>query len=308
MYSIPILFVIFKRQDIALESFQKIREIKPSKLYLACDGAREHVEGEKVLVENTRKAILNAIDWTCDVHTLFQNSNLGCSKGVYTAINWLFQNEEEGIIIEDDCVMQNSFFPFVEELLNKYKDDTRIGMIDGANYIKNTPIPDSYAFSRYKSTNGWATWKRAWKQMDIDMEWRNLKYATSIIANMGYKSKDIKYWKYRIKAVDHDYVSAWDWQWYFTLAANNQLAIYPKCSLITNIGFGSGATHTSNKHTPKRYISCEDITFPLQHPKFVVPYQPFEREFYHWNNSIYNNIMKYIPFNIKKKIKQILNH
>ena len=304
MYNIPILFIIFRRKDVALSSFEKIKNVKPAHLYIACDGARPDVEGEDALVEETRKAILESIDWDCQVNTLFQDTNLGCSLGVYTAINWLFEHEDKGIIIEDDCVLQDSFFPFVEELLLKYEYDERIGMIDAANYIKSVMIPNSYGFSRYKATNGWATWKRAWKLMDFNMDWRNTPYKDSTIANMGYKSKDIKYWKYRISAVDHQDVSAWDWQWYFTLAAHNMLGIYPICSLISNIGFGEGATHTSGGKTPSYYLTNDELEFPLHHPKYVVPYLPFEKGFYNQNNTLYTNLMKYIPFPIKRWLKK----
>lgn len=307
MYKTPILLIIFRRKDVALKCLERIRKVLPTKLYIAGDGARANVVGEQESVEATRKAVLDAIDWPCDVHTLFQEQNLGCSKGVYTAINWLFENEERGIILEDDCMMQESFFPFVEELLERYKNDERIGMIDGANYIKEVSIPDSYGFSRYKATNGWATWRRAWKNMDLNMDWRQTPYADSIIANMGYRSRDIKYWQYRINVVDHNDVSAWDWQWYFTLAAHNQLGIYPCCSLQSNIGFGEGATHTSNGKTPDYYFTDKEIEFPLRHPKYVVPYTPFEKGFYNQNNTLYTNLMKYLPIPIKMWLKKTFN-
>ena len=307
MYQVPILLIIFRRKNVALQSLERIRKIQPAKLYIAGDGARSHVKGEQEAVEETRKAVLDAIDWPCDIHTLFQEQNLGCSKGVYTAINWLFENEEKGIILEDDCMMQESFFPFVEELLERYKNDERIGMIDGANYIKEVSIPDSYGFSRYKATNGWATWRRAWKNMDLNMDWRQTPYADSIIANMGYRSRDIKYWKYRINVVDHNDVSAWDWQWYFTLAAHNQLGIYPCCSLQSNIGFGEGATHTSSGKTPDYYFTDKEIEFPLRHPKYVVPYTPFEKGFYNQNNTRYTNLMKYLHIPIKMWLKKTFN-
>lgn len=306
MYEIPILFIIFKRKDVALQSFKQIRKVKPRKLYIAGDGARKNIDKEDSAVEETRRAITDAIDWECDVKTLFQKDNLGCCLGVYTAINWLFDNEEQGIIIEDDCVMRDSFFPFVEEMLIRYSNDTRIGMIDGANYLSKIEIPFSYGFSRYKSTNGWATWRRAWKLMDLDMSWRHSDFADSIIKNMGYKSKDVKYWKYRIKAVDLNDVSAWDWQWYFTLSAHNMLGIYPKYSLTTNIGFGVDATHTSERKMPSYYISHKDLDFPLKHPKYMVPYQPFERAFYHNNNTLFNRIKQCFPFGFKNFIKKIV--
>lgn len=307
MYKTPILLIIFRRKDVALKCLERIRKVLPTKLYIAGDGARANVVGEQESVEATRKAVLDAIDWPCEVNTLFQTENLGCSKGVITAINWLFTNEEQGIILEDDCLMQGSFFPFVEELLERYKNDERIGMIDGANYIKDIVIPDSYGFSRYKATNGWATWRRAWKNMDINMDWRKTPYANSIIANMGYRSRDIKYWKYRINVVDHNDVSAWDWQWYFTLAAHNQLGIYPCCSLQSNLGFGEGATHTSGGKTPEYYFTDKEIEFPLRHPKYVVPYTPFEKGFYNQNNTLYTNLMKYLPIPIKMWLKKTFN-
>ena len=119
MYRIPILFIIFRRKDTALKSFERIKQVKPAKLYIACDGARENVKGEAELVKETQESILQQIDWECEVKTLFRTKNLGCCMGVYTAINWLFENEEKGIIIEDDCVLQQSFFPQQSFLLQK---------------------------------------------------------------------------------------------------------------------------------------------------------------------------------------------
>lgn len=307
MYNIPILLIVFKRKDVALKTLEPIKAIKPSKLYIAGDGARPHVPGEKEKVEATRKAIIDAIDWDCEVMTRFPEENQGCCMGVYNAINWLFENEESGIIIEDDCKLKSSFFPFAEEMLQRYKDDLRIGMIDAANYLPEIEIPDSYGFSRYKSTNGWATWRRAWKLMDLDMKWRGGLFEDSIIRNMAYKSREYDYWKYRLKAIDLNDVSAWDWQWYFTLAAHNMLGIYPKYSLTTNIGFGEDATHTNHGETPSYYISHHDLDFPLKHPKYVVPYLPFEKAFHHkLNDRLYEKLKRLLPFSLKMKIKSLL--
>ena len=306
MYNTPILFVIFNRKDVAVTCFEQIKKIQPTKLYIAGDGPRADVKGEENLVKETRESIINAVDWDCELQTLFQNQNLGCKQGVYTAVSWLLENEESGLIIEDDCLMRDSFFKFTEQLLEKFKDDSRVGMICGANYAPKANIPDSYVFSRYKSCHGWATWRRAWKYMDIEMTWAQTEYCDSVINNMGYKSKDVRYWKYRQKAIDIKDVNTWDWQWYFTLAANSMMAICPKHSLTSNIGFGEGATHTSQSKIPETFISHEDITFPLKHPKYVVPYQPFEKAFYHSNNTLYNRIKQIFPFAFKNMIKKIV--
>jgi len=305
-YQIPVLFIIFKRPEIALKSFERVRNVKPAKLYIACDGARDKIEGELELVKRTRSTILNAVDWDCEIKTRFSTINQGCALGVLNAINWLFENEEYGIILEDDCVVQPSFFPFMKELLIKYQHDERIGMIDGANYINNIQIPDSYCFSKFKSTNGWATWKRSWKNMDIDMKWRNSPYAKSILINTGFEGKDYKYWKYKLKVIDCKQASAWDWQWYFTLSANNQLSIFPHFSLVSNIGFGEGATHTTEKKAPSYYKTNKNVIFPLKHPQYITPYYPFDKAFYKNNNSLFYTIMRYIPFNIKNLVKRIV--
>ena len=105
-YNIPILFVIFKRPEVTQASFKKICAARPRKLYIVSDGARPDHEGEQELVEQTRKIVLDAIDWDCELHTDFRIENMGCGKGMYHAISWLFQNEEMGIVLEDDCVVQ----------------------------------------------------------------------------------------------------------------------------------------------------------------------------------------------------------
>ena len=304
MYQIPILFIIFKRPKTSLIAFERIKSIKPQKLYIASDGPRN--SDERLLVEETRNIILSNIDWECEVKTKFEEYNLGCANGVYSAINWLFQNEDKGIILEDDCVAQNSFFLFMEEMLEKYKHDERIGMIDGANYIHDITINDSYCFSKFKSTNGWATWKRAWKNMDLNMNWRNSVMEESILHNVGFEGKDYRYWKYKFKIIDNKQVSAWDWQWYFTLAAYNQLSIFPKYGLITNIGFGAGATHTTQKNIPERYKANLELEFPLIHPKYIVPYHSFDKSFYKKNNTLFYTIMRYIPFSVKNFVKKIV--
>mgnify|MGYP000929600355 CR=1 FL=1 len=304
-FEIPILFVMFKRPQIAAIAFEQIRKIKPTTLYLACDAARPHVQGENELVEETKKTIQSMIDWDCRVKTLFHETNQGCSAAVYKAIDWMFSKEDTGVIVEDDCILNPSFFLFTKELLKKYKDDFRVGMICGTNPIQ-LEINDSYVFSKYKACWGWATWKRAWKNMDLSMKWLDSPSAKSIINNMGYRSKDIKYWKYRLKLIAKNRVSAWDWQWYFSLASQNQLSIFPKVNLVTNIGFGEGATHTTNQNQPKEYVASEEMTFPLVHPTYVLPHDEFDKSFYRANNSLYYTLMRYVPYSIKNLVKKLI--
>lgn len=305
-YDIPILFVIFRRKDVTMRTFAAIKAAQPAKLYIACDGARETVSGEQELVEATRQAVENAIDWPCEVHRRYQDHNQGCAKAVSSAISWIFETEEMGIILEDDCVAEPSFFKFVREMLHRYKDDQRIGMVAGTNLVSSkVTMPDSYCFSKYKACWGWATWKRAWSNFQLDMPWRDSDYYQSVIANNGFRAKDKNYWKYRLNLIDANYVSSWDWPWYFCLAAQNQLCIFPSKDLIVNIGFDAEATHTSFFNLPK-YKDEGELSFPLRHPRYIVPYEPFDKAFYKANNNLYMRLSSCIPLWLKKKLKKML--
>lgn len=307
-YNIPILFVIFKRPEVTQASFKKICAARPRKLYIVSDGARPNHEGEQELVEQTRKIVLDAIDWDCELHTDFRDENMGCGKGMYHAISWLFQNEEMGIVLEDDCVVQPSFFTFMEEMLTKYQDDNRIGLVAGFNGVASkVRLPWSYCFSRYKATWGWGSWRRAWSHMDFDMTWRGGCQEASVINNMGYRSKDLAYWRHRLNLIDQNEVSAWDWQWFFSMAAQNQLTVFPAKSLVSNIGFGAGATHTGLLWGNAIMCDDGDLEFPLSHPTAVCPYVPFEKAFYRYNNDLYTTINCFVPLWFKHVVKRFLS-
>ena len=303
-FSIPILFVIFNRKEIAQVSFEHIRQQRPKRLYIASDGARPDKIDEKKIVDDIRKTILNSIDWDCEVNTLFQSVNMGCGIGVFTAINWFFNHEKLGIIIEDDCICNDSFFKFMEEMLLRYENDCRIGMVAGSNLIDNySNAATSYFFSRYKSCWGWGTWKRAWQNMDLTMKWRETD-RNDVLSNCGYYRKGLSKWKYQLKCIDANYVSAWDWQWYFTLSAQNQLCIYPKVNLVSNIGVGENATHTSRGNiTHEAYY----LDFPLAHPEYVVPNETFDRCFYKSENGVLDIIKRLFPLKLKSQIKKLVH-
>ena len=301
----PILFIIFNRKDVALKSLAAIKKSKPKRIYISGDGPRKTIEQEKEKVRKTREAVISAIDWDCEIKTLFQDENLGCGTGVFTAINWFFENEEQGIILEDDCVASDSFFPFCETLLQEYKLDERIGLISGFNQVGAIPVNNSYCFSKYSVCWGWATWRRAWQHMDYNMEWRAGNYEKSILMNCGYLGKDYTYWKRRIKAVETGLVSAWDFQWCYSVASQNQLAIFPEVNLISNIGYGEDATHSS-KSPFMNYDKREELSFPLRHPKYVLPQVEFDRLFYKERNSLINSLAWFFPKSIKDRVKNAL--
>lgn len=300
MYNIPILFIFFNRKEVAKQSFERIRFAQPSKLYLAQDGPRSQDEAETIAI--VRKAITDAIDWKCEIYTLFREKNLGCSLGVKTAIDWLIENEEYGIILEDDCICNSSFFKFMEEMLMKYKDDQRMGMVAGSNLVKGFNPRSSFHFSRFKSCWGWATWRRAWKNMDIDMTWRK-DHLADVINNSGFNGEYNSKWNFQLRCIDNNYVSAWDWQWYFSLAAQNQLCIYPAVNLVTNIGNNAEATHTSFGEIA---VESKELKFPLHGPSIVAPDVEFDRMFSKNENTMYCIAIRYIPHCIKPLIKNLI--
>ncbi len=302
-YNIPILFIFFNREDIALKAFEMIRSVRPTRLYLSQDGPRiDRGEEEQRKLIRIRKHIIERIDWECTVHQRFMNKNLGCAMGVKTAIDWIFETEKYGIILEDDCVVSKSFFPFMEDILVRYKDDQRIGMVAGTNPIEKYRGRTSFHFSRFKSCWGWATWARAWKNMDMDMTWRETDMM-SVINNSGFNSRHNSKWHFQLKCIDRNHVSAWDWQWYFSLAAQNQLCVYPALNLVSNIGNDSEATHTSfGDITRERH----ELPLPLTAPSIVAPDYHFDKMFDANENRLPTMLARIMPHTLKGYIKRLI--
>lgn len=299
-----VLFLLFNRFDTTKEVFKAIKKAKPKRLYIAGDGARVDIDGEDKKVKVVREYVISNIDWDCEVKTLFRNQNLGCGLSVKNSIDWFFSMEEQGIILEDDIVPTQSFFYFCDELLNKYKSDNRIGMISGVNHIGYIPKQHSYLFSNYKGCWGWATWKRAWNNMDFSMNWLKTINQDDIIKNMSYSKISEQHWKNAIENILNNRVSAWDWQWYFSLSAQNQLCIFPKYNLTSNIGFNNDATHTFGE-AKTEYVITKDLTFPLTHPSYIVPSYEYEMMFELKEIKLVG-WKRFIPKKIKELIKRLL--
>jgi hypothetical protein len=240
-----VLFLVFNRLDTTKQVFEAIREAKPPRLYIAADGARETKDGEDTKVKQVRDYITSNIDWECEVKTLFREQNFGCKMAVRGAIDWFFQNEEMGIILEDDCLPTQSFFWFCEELLERYKDDMRVGQISGDNFQKGVKRGDAdYYFSIYNHIWGWASWANRWKNYDVLLStMENSNFIDNLIAEKNTN----KYWKNVFEQMKQQKIDTWDYQWTFTLWNNNQLTILPNINLIENVGFGADATHTTGE-------------------------------------------------------------
>jgi len=262
----PVLFLIFNRPDKTKQVFEAIRQAQPSKLFVAADGPRKSKNGEQELCEQTRE-IINAIDWQCELKTLYREENLGCKLAVSSAINWFFENVEEGIILEDDCLPNQSFFHFCERMLSEYKDDQRIMHIGGSNFQDGIKRGDaSYYFSSMFHIWGWATWRRAWKQYDIEMSGLNTLLNKEFFDALFNKRSHQEIWKRMFNAVESGKSNTWDYQWTLNCWLNNGLSIIPNTNLVSNIGYDSEATHTSIDEkdilSKKKIEVLEAITSP----------------------------------------------
>ena len=266
----PVAFLIFNRPDPTARVFAEIAKARPPKLLVVGDGPRASRQGELERVAATQ-AIIAKVDWPCEVLTNFSDVNLGCKKRVSSGIDWVFEQVEEAIILEDDCLPDPSFFRFCQEMLDRYRDDERVAMISGDNFLFGKKvIPESYYFSRYMHIWGWASWRRAWKDYDVDIVAWPAARTSGLIENLFRNQGERDYWCKAFSGVFDGRIDTWDYQWVLSCWLQSRLAIMPKVNLISNIGFGPAATHTTGASVYAD-MSTHAMSFPLMHPQYVYP-------------------------------------
>ena len=314
MFETPILFLIFNRPNTTEEVFERIRQIKPKYLFVAADGPRIHVEGEIELCNKTR-AVINNIDWDCDLKLLFREENLGCGKGPSNAINWFFNYVENGIILEDDCLPDISFFNFCEDLLECYKNEPKLMHIGGTNsQFGKLRGKYSYYFSKYPHIWGWATWRDRWAKFKFSFTDEDEAKLHTIFKEYKFTEKEIKYWKEHWNLVKQgNREDIWDIQWTFTCWLNNGITIVPNCNLISNLGFNEEATHTKSSLSKLAKLPTKNIGV-ISHP-FVLNIDR-NADYYTFTNYNLLESSRYIlfrnwlsgkiPVSMKKNIKKIL--
>ena len=245
----PILFLVFNRPAIARRTFEAIRLARPEVLFIAGDGPRSERPGEAELCDATR-SIVAEIDWACRVETLFQPQNLGCEIAVSTAISWFFKHVEEGIILEDDCLPDPSFFPYCTELLNRYRTVETVKMIGGNNFHGGVRVDTyDYMFSKYAVIWGWATWRRAWAEFSMDVD--TPEQRVDVLKKYSSSQAERIFWGNVLKDLQDKRLNTWDYRWLYAIWKHDGLAIMPRVNLVQNIGFGEQATHTKSGSCPK---------------------------------------------------------
>ena len=269
MVTSPILLLTFNRPDTAKRVLDAIAQQKPRQLFVACDGPRSNVPGDAELVAKVKQVITEGVTWDCDLHTLYPEENQGLKRGVVGAIDWFFDHVSEGIILEDDCLPHTDFFGYCDELLERYRDDERIWAIQGDNSLKMRITGDaSYGFIPYALIWGWATWKRAWKHYDGDLEnWRQIR-GTNEVKKLWPDRIERKIRSESLDAMLADPDTTWDYQWMFTVSYHQGLTVFPRHNLVSNIGWNRpDATHTTGSGSRQ-----EAPTFPIlpfTHPAHV---------------------------------------
>jgi FkbM family methyltransferase len=271
MFNTPILFLIFNRPETTIQVLDRIRAVKPSRLYVAADGPRTDKEGEATLCNQSKQIVLDGIDWDCEVKTLFREENLGCGAAPSSAITWFFEHEEAGIILEDDCLPSLYFFSYAAYCLEKYQHNPEIMHIGGNNFLNRSWGEHTYFYSAYNHVWGWATWRRAWEMYNFDLQEFN-KTKLYISLNKYFPKEISNGWFSFYESLTHKFkedpernCDFWDYQWSFCIWLNQGLCIYPNNNLVSNIGFGPGATHTfdiSHEFSNLPYHELKTISSP----------------------------------------------
>ena len=273
----PVLFLIFNRPDTTRQVFEAIRAARPPRLYVAADGPRSSRSGEAEKCEEARQ-IATAVDWDCEVKTIFREGNLGCKYAVAGALDWFFEQENEGIILEDDCLPTQSFFLFCDQMLQRYRDDARVFLVSGYNKQQkwNTSHGD-YFFSNYGGIWGWASWRRAWENYEPEMEMLDTVIARQQLQHLLGRNDGQRRGSTLLRVKKHE-IDSWAYPWGFARHINNGLACVPRVSLVENIGFGEDATHTTSRGGDG--VHAQELSFPLKHNPIMIPDRDYDALFH----------------------------
>jgi len=241
----PIVLLLFNRPEHTAQVFARIRELAPERLFVIADGPREDRPGEAELCAQARASVMDAIDWSCEVSTDFSDTNMGCARRVSSGLNWVFGQVEEAIILEDDCLVDASFFPYAERLLEEYREDEGIMSISAARLAAFTPDePDlPYSRSAYFHSWGWATWRRAWEHYQHSLYGWRQRFSPSEIRDLLGTPEQARYWSY-IYDRTHRRDNSWAFRFQLACWEQNAFTLVPRVNMSHNIGFDETATHT----------------------------------------------------------------
>jgi len=267
----PVLFLIFRQPEVTKVAFEQIRKAKPKKLYISADGPRSDHPGEDTECEATR-AVVASIDWDCEVRTRFLTNNLGLKKAVSSALDWFFDEEDEGIILEYDCVPDASFFAYCQEMLRRYRDDIRVFSITGNNLQSGVRRGSGdYYFSRFTSVWGWATWRRSWSLWRSELEDYDAFVESGVVESIVLDKTAQQFWMSTFEAVYSGVnVTTWAYNLVYAQLKHGSYCIVPNTNLVKNIGFGAAGTNAVDVSHPLAHLQTDELTSYVA-PTFFVP-------------------------------------
>lgn len=259
----PVLLLTFNRPHLVRRQLEQLRAVAPSRLYVSSDGARSSRPGEAALVQECRELVRRGVDWPCTVLQKFEPENLGCGGGVSSAITWFFEHEPEGIILEDDCLLDPTFFPYCEHLLERYRDDARVGGICADFKFLTCPRPAShYSWTHFPLVWGWASWRRVWRDYDFRLARWNGQVPMPV-GRSPLPPAAQAYWASNFSKVASGDLDTWDFQFTYLALSRGYRFIHPMRNLVTNIGFGPDATHTRFRADATANLPTYPLSFPL---------------------------------------------
>ena len=274
---IAVLILFFNRPTMLKKVFEQVKMAKPSKLYLFQDGARDGRPDDVENIEKCREIVAD-IDWECEVHRNYQEKNNGCDPSGYLSRKWMFEYEDMGIILEDDIVPSQSFFPFCKELLEKYKDDQRINMICGMNNCGvSEHCPNDYLFSTSGSIWGWATWKRIIDEWTEHIDFVDDEYAVRLFNDLYKGKRETQKYIRKCRECNDSGIAYFEYIQNGNALPQSRLNIIPTKNMISNSGFVGESTHGVDgfdllPRGIRRIFNMDtyEYEFPLKHPSFVM--------------------------------------
>lgn len=290
-----VAFFVFNRPDTTEIVFSAIARARPPRLLVVADGPRVGRAADEALCASVRD-IIGRVDWSCEVLTHFSDVNLGCRERISSGLDWVFDNVDEAIILEDDCLPDPTFFEYCESLLERYRDDERIMTISGDNFQGGHERgPYSYYYSRFTHIWGWATWRRAWRHYDVAMQrWPDFRAGGWLTRLLG--RGEARYWDQMFQAVYEGRIETWDFQWTFACWTQGALTTIPNVNLVSNVGFRPDATHTRDP-SDMAALPRVAMQFPLVEPPFVIR---------HSEADTYTQRMHYRPPNRAERFARAL--
>ena len=261
---VPVLLIGFNRPESMRSVIDAVRTAAPRSVFFAVDGPRSDSTSDGEKVQATRD-LVQEIDWPCEVHTLFREVNLGCAEGVSRAITWFFEHVSEGIILEDDIIPTPDFFPFVSEMLNRYRNDHRVFSVTGSNRIPTSTLntSNSYRFCSVPQVWGWGTWRDRWETYSLDISgWRKQLPTKKLLTTVGGSPPAFVLWSANFDLMARMMVNTWDLQLVYCAMRQKGLTVTPNVNLVTNIGWGIDSTHT--QEVPPHLQPTDHLTFPLE--------------------------------------------